>query len=311
MTKRSSPDFNQILQRRNLTVGFRLIFVLLTTGVLSACSSMPSLPSFSSFSPFSKSGSKSPTQDIPADKIYASADALLSKSDFQEAAKQFEEVDRQYPYSPFARRSIVMASYAHYKAKQYPEAIAAATRYTTLHPGTKEAPLAYHVIAMSHYDQITSAERDQTQTRKALQAMQTLALRYPDSQYAKGVENKIRITKDMLAANEMSVGRFYLKKHNYIAAINRFKVVVQKYQDTRHIEEALARLVEAYMALGVVDEAQTAAAVLGHNFPDSQWYKDSYTLLQSGGLAPRENSGSWISKSWENTVSSLNKLNPL
>ena len=311
MIKRSSTGFGQFFLCRSTALRLRLVFVLSVVSFLSACSNAPSLPSFSNFSPFSKSDSKSPTQEVPADKIYASADALLSKGKYEDAAKQFEEVDRQYPYSPFARRSIVMGSYAHYKAEQYPEAIQAATRYTTLHPGTKEAPLAYHVIAMSHYDQITSAQRDQTQTRKALQAMQTLALRYPESPYAGGVENKIRITKDMLAANEMTVGRFYLKKHNYIAAINRFKVVVQGYQDTRHIEEALARLVEAYMALGVVDEAQTAAAVLGHNFPNSRWYKDSYTLLKSDGLAPRENNGSWISKAWDSTVSSLNKINPL
>ena len=291
----------KVVMTRIVAIGILSCFVV-------GCSGAPSLPKLPKLSnPFKAKPTSASGEEVPADKIYNSADALLTKGKFQDAATQFEEVDRKYPYSPYARRSIVMGAYSHYKAKQYPEAVQAATRYTTLHPGTKETPLAYHIIAMSHYDQITSAQRDQTQTRRALQAMETLTLRYPESSYAKQVSNKIRITRDMLAANEMTVGRYYLKKNNHIAAINRFKVVVQKYQNTAHVEEALARLTESYMALGVVNEAQTAAAVLGHNFPDSQWYRDSYVLLKSDGLAPREDSASWISKAWNNAFSGLKK----
>jgi outer membrane protein assembly factor BamD len=234
----------------------------------------------------------------PPTKMFSDADAKMAKGNFDDAAKQFEAVDREHPYSPEARKSIVMAAYAYYRAGKSPEAIASAERYLALHPGTKEAPLAHHIIAMSYFDDLKTANRDQTAARKALEQLQILKTRFPDSEYSRDADNKIRICNDNLAAQEMEVGRYYLDKHNYVAAINRFKTVVSKYQTTAHVEEALARLVEAYMALGVVSEAQNAAAILGHNYPDSRWYKDSYALLQSGGVGPREDSGSWLSKAW-------------
>lgn len=233
----------------------------------------------------------------PPDLIYNQADALLGRGKFRDAAARFEVVDRDHPYSPYARRSIVMGAFAHYKAKQYPEAIQAAKRYTTLHPGTKETALAYHIIASSEFDQISDAERDQTRTRKALVALETLVRRYPKSRYAVQASNRIKLAHDVLAASEMKVGRYYLKQHNYLAAVNRFRVVITDYQTTVHVEEALMRVAEGYMALGIKGEAQTAAAVLGHNFPDSKWYQHAYTLLQSDGLEPREDTGSWISRS--------------
>jgi outer membrane protein assembly factor BamD len=235
----------------------------------------------------------------PPSKMFADADALLTRGKFDEAAKKFEDLDRDHPYAPEARRAVVMAAYAYYKGGKLPEAIASAKRYTTMHPGTKEAALAHHIIAQSHFDEMRGPNRDQTETRRALTELKTLKTRYPDSPYAKDADNKIKIAEDTLAASEMEVGRYYLKRKQFVAAINRFKTVVSEYQTTAHVEEALMRLTEAYMALGIVNEAQSAAAVLGHNFPDSKWYRDSYALLQSGGLAPHEHGESWISKTWK------------
>jgi outer membrane protein assembly factor BamD len=241
--------------------------------------------------------------DPPA-KMFADADAMMTKGNFEDAATKFEAVDRDHPYSQEARKSIVMAAYAYYRAGKAPEAIASAERYVAMHPGTKEAPMAHHIIAEAYFDQMNKADRDQTAARKALEQLKILKARYPDSEYAKDADNKIRICLDNLAAQEMNVGRYYLDRHNYVGAINRFKTVVSDYQTTAHVEEALARLVECYMALGITKEAQNAAAILGHNYPDSKWYKDSYALLESGGLAPREDSDSWLSKTW-NSVPKL------
>jgi outer membrane protein assembly factor BamD len=242
--------------------------------------------------------SKALNPDPPA-KMYTEADTYLSKGHFNQAAAKFEDLDRDHPYAPEARRAIVMAAYAYYKAGKFPEAIASARRYTTMHPGTKEAALAHHIIASAYFDEMNGPNRDQSTTRKALQELKILQTRYPDSEYAAVAANRIRLAEDTLAAAEMEVGRYYLERHNYVAAINRFKTVVTDYQTTAHVEEALMRLTESYMALGIVNEAQTAAAVLGHNFPQSTWYKDAYSLLASDGLAPREDSGSWLSKAWK------------
>ncbi len=235
----------------------------------------------------------------PPEKMYAEADAMMSGGKFEAAAAKFEELDRSHPYSPEARRAIVLAAYAYYKAGKTPEAIASAERYAVMHPGTKDAPFAHFIIASAYFDDMKGANRDQAATRKALEQYKILKTRYPDSSYAENADNRIRVCEDTLAAQEMEVGRYYLKRKNYIGAINRFKTVVSDYQTTNHVEEALARLTESYMALGIKEEAQTAAAVLGYNFPNSKWYKDSYALLQSDGLAPREDSGSWISKAWK------------
>ena len=231
--------------------------------------------------------------DAPS-KMYADADALMSRGKFHEASKKFEEVDREHPYSPEARRAIVMGAYAYYKAGKLPEAIASAQRYTTMHPGTKEAPLAHHIIASSYFDQMRQPNRDQTATRKALAELKTLKTRYPDSKYAREADNRIRLAEDTLAAAEMEVGRYYLKQDNFVAAINRFKAVVVSYQTTAHVEEALYRLTASYLSLGIASEAQSAAAVLGHNFPNSRWYKESFALLQEKGLKPEVSSGSWM-----------------
>ncbi|MDX2202478.1 MAG: outer membrane protein assembly factor BamD [Hyphomicrobiaceae bacterium] len=246
----------------------------------------------------------------PPDKMYAEADGLLNRGSYSDAAKRFEDLDRDHPYAPEARRAIVMASYAYYKAGKYPEAVASAQRYTTLHPGTKDAALAHHIIASANFDEIKDPMRDQTATRKALAELKTLRQRYPDSPYAKQAENRIRIALDVLAANEMTVGRYYQNQANPAAAINRYKVVVTEYQTTAHVEEALYRLCEANMALGIVTEAQSAAAVLGHNFPNSQWYKHAHTLLKSGGVSPQLNQGSWIGNALKALTPSFQQKKP-
>ena len=236
----------------------------------------------------------------PAEKLYNEGLFLMNeKHDPKAASKKFEEVDRQHPYSDLARKSLLMSAYAFYTANDYDSCIGAATRYVTLHPGSPDAAYAQFLIAASHYDQIPDITRDQTRTEKAIAALEEVVRKYPTSEYAVSAKAKLEAARDQLAGREMNVGRYYMQKRNYTAAINRFKTVVTQYQTTRHVEEALARLTEAYMAIGIVSEAQTAAAVLGHNFPDSPWYKDAYNLVRSGGVEPSENQGSYISKAFK------------
>jgi outer membrane protein assembly factor BamD len=208
-------------------------------------------------------------------------------------------VDRQHPYSDLARKSLLMSAYAYYQANDYDSCIGAATRYVTLHPGSPDAAYAQYLIAASHYDQIPDVTRDQGRTEKAIAALEEVVRKYPTSEYAVSAKSKLEAARDQLAGREMTIGRYNMEKRNYIGAINRFKTVVTQYQTTRHVEEALARLTEAYMAIGIVSEAQTAAAVLGHNFPDSPWYKDAYNLVKSGGVEPNENLGSPISRAFK------------
>ncbi len=237
--------------------------------------------------------------DEPADKLYNEGLYLLNqKKDPKEAAKKFEEVDRQHPYSDWARKSLIMSAYAYYEAGAYEESITAARRYITLHPGSPDAAYAYFLIGSSNFDQIAEVSRDQERTEKAVASLEEVVRKYPNTEYAVAAKRKVEIARDQLAGKEMEIGRWYMNKKDYTGAINRFKVVVTRYQTTRHVEEALLRLTEAYMTLGIVDEAQTSAAVLGHNFPDSRWYKDAYNLVQSKGLQPQENRGSWISRAF-------------
>ena len=237
--------------------------------------------------------------DEPADRLYNEGLYYLNaQKKPKDAVKKFEEVDRQHPYSEWARKSLLMAAYAYYDMGSYDECISAAKRYITLHPGSSDAAYAQYLIAASYYDQIPDITRDQERTEKALAALQEVANKYPDSEYATTSRQKMEVARDQLAGKEMQVGRYYLQRRDYTGAINRFKVVVTKFQTTRHVEEALERLTEAYIALGITDEAQTAAAVLGHNFPDSDWYKHAYALVKGGGREPSENTGSWISRAF-------------
>ena len=249
----------------------RLVALALVAVPLGACSNLGGL--------FGDKDAVAPDQ--PADKLYNEGLFFLNnKKDYAAAAKKFEEVDRQHPYSEWARKSLIMSAYAYYESGKYEEAISAAKRYVALHPGSPDAAYAQYIIGSAYYDQIPDVSRDQQRTERAVQALDEVA-------------------RDQLAGKEMEVGRYYLEKRDYTGAINRFKVVVTQYQTTRHVEEALMRLTEAYMALGIVHEAQTAAAVLGHNFPDSRWYKDAYRLVKSGGTEPSENKESWISRAFK------------
>ena len=238
--------------------------------------------------------------DEPADRLYNEGLYLLNnKSDPSKAVKKFEEVDRQHPYSEWARKSLIMSAYAYYQAGSYDESVTASKRYIALHPGSPDAAYAQFLIGSSYYDEIPDITRDQARTEKALAALEEVVRKYPTSEYAVTAKQKMEVARDQMAGKEMQIGRYYLEKKDFTGAINRFKVVVTKYQTTRHVEEALERLTEAYMSLGIVGEAQTAAAVLGHNFPDSEWYKHAYNLVKGGGLEPNENKGSWISKAFK------------
>lgn len=235
-------------------------------------------------------------ETIPADQLYNQGLANLNAGRVKEAAKKFEAVDRQHPYSEYARRAMVMSAFTLYRQGNYSDAINSAKRYVALHPSTDEAAYAQYIVGLSYYRQIRDVTQDQKEARRTVAAMQEVVERWPDSEYVEDAQAKIRFARDQLAGKEMQIGRYYLERREYIAAVKRFRGVVEGFSNTRHIEEALARLVEAYYAMGLVSEAQTAAAVLGHNYPDSDWYKDSYALLQSGGVEPRENKGSWLSK---------------
>ncbi len=244
-------------------------------------------------------------KEDPADQLYNEGLVLLNEGAYGDAVKKFEELDRTHPYSDWARKSLLMSAYANFQAEKYSDTITAAKRYVTLYPGSEDAAYAQYLVGESYYRQISDVGRDQGRSEKATTAFRELLEKYPNSEYAAQARDKLDVSRDQLAGKEMEVGRYYLGKHQYLAAINRFKTVVTEYQTTRHVEEALERLTEAYYALGIISEAQTAAAILGYNYPDSQWYKDAYALLKEGGYEPRENKSSWISRAWTRTKAAL------
>jgi outer membrane protein assembly factor BamD len=212
--------------------------------------------------------------------LYSLAKRRLDDRRYLEAAKVFDEVERQHPYSIWARRAQLMSAFSYYMAQQYPDAISSAQRFLTIHPGNKDAPYANYLIAMSHYQQIEDVNRDQKITQQAADSFGELIRRYPQSRYAADARLKLDLINDHLAGKEMEVGRFYQRQGNWLAATIRFRTVIDKYQTTTHTPEALERLVESYLALGVPGEAQKAAAVLGANYPGSEWYHRSYRLIQ-------------------------------
>jgi outer membrane protein assembly factor BamD len=240
--------------------------------------------------------------DTPASKTYDQGLQKLANGAPGEAAKKFTDLGKQYPSSDWARKGLLMNTYADYQAGDYTSAETSAERYLKDYPNSPDAPYVMYLQANAYYMQIPDISRDQEKAAKALATFQSVVQKYPQSEYVEDARFKIQVTEDQLAGKEMSIGRFYLNRRNYIAAINRFRNVLQYYQTTRHAEEALYRLVEAYLGLGITDEAQTAAAVLGHNFPNSQWYQDAYDLLKGKGLSPHEYGESWISKIWHTVV---------
>ena len=211
----------------------------------------------------------------------------------------YDEVDRQHPYSEWASRSNMMSAFASYQSRDYEQAITAARRYISLHPGNDETVYAYYLIGICYFEQIVDVGRDQGITENAYAAFDDVVRRYPETEYAADARLKMDMIQDQLAGKEMEIGRYYLRRDHFAAAINRFRVVVEDFQTTSHTAEALHRLVEAYLSLGLTDEAQTAGAILGHNFPGSRWYEDSYALLADKGLEPKENEASWISQAWK------------
>lgn len=222
----------------------------------------------------------------PVAEIYNNAMELLQNTDYKRAAKEFDEVERQHPYSVWATKAQLMAAYAYYQSNRYDDAIIALDRFTQLHPAHRDAPYAYYLKALCYYEQISDVARDQKMTELALNTLNEVVKRFPDSQFARDAKVKIDLTYDHLAGKEMEIGRYYLKRQQYLAAINRFRTVVDQYQTTTHVPEALHRLTEAYIALGITSEARKTASVLGHNFPGSEWYVDSYELFEGKPQQP-------------------------
>ncbi len=232
--------------------------------LLSACASKPEAE---------------PKQE-PVEVMYNKAAALLDAGQNRDAAAAFDELDRQYPYSQWAARAQLMSGYAHYKSLRYDDALSSLDQFIELHPGDKDIAYAYYLRALCHYEQITDVRRDQKMTQDALARLREVVTRFPDSRYARDASLKIDLTLDHLAGKEMEIGRYYLWRKQYQAALGRFQKVADEYGTTTHVPEALLRLVECYKSLGLDEEARKAAAVLGHNYPQSRWYKDSYALLE-------------------------------
>lgn len=230
----------------------------------------------------------------PAEEYYNLALKDFKSGNYKKASKLFDEVERQHPYSLWATKAKLMSAYSYYQRNEYDDAIINLKRFIKLHPGNEDTPYAYYLIALCYYEQIADVARDQKMTEDALLAMEEVVRRYPNSDYAKDAKLKLDLINDHLAGKEMEVGRFYQKQLQFHAALNRFLNVIKDHQTTTHSPEALHRLVECYTALGLNEEAQKVAAVLGYNFPDSDWYKDSYSLVKGVDLRTDDNSGSWF-----------------
>lgn len=273
MPNSGSPD----PRRANALVawGRAAVAGLAMAGVLAACSS--------------KDDDDYRERDVAT--IYNTAGNYLDDRQYRFAAANFDEVERQHPYSAWARRAQLMAAYSYYMSNKYEDAILAAERFLALHPGNKDAPYAYYLIAVCYYEQISDVGRDQKMTELALTALEEVVRRFPASEYAVDARLKIELTRDHLAGKEMEVGRFYLKAQEYLAAAIRFRTVVEKFGTTTHVPEALHRLTETYLALGMIHEAQVAAAVLGHNYPGDKWYERSYALMMRHDVRLARQSG--------------------
>lgn len=234
--------------------------------------------------------------DLPAEDLYAQGQNYLAEGNFKEAAKSFEEVERQHPYSQWATRGQIMAAYSYYEANQYEESVAASERFIELHPGHKDVAYAYYLMGMCYYEQISDVGRDQEMTQRSQEAFDELIRRFPESDYSQDAELKVDLIRDHLAGKEMQIGRYYQRREFWLASINRFQTVVEQYQTTTHVPEALHRLTESYLALGMTEEAQASAAVLGYNYPGSDWYQRAYALLQGQQLEPDAGGESWLSR---------------
>lgn len=220
-----------------------------------------------------------PYVERPVEQIYSEASNAIDNRNYTKAALLFDEVERQHPYSQWAVRAQLMAAYSHYQALRYDDAITTLDRFIALHPGNRNAPYAFYLKALCNYERISDVRRDQSTTYEALKNLNEVVRRFPTSPYARDARLKIDLTRDHLAGKDMEVGRFYLTTGEYMGAIKRFRRVIDEYQATSHVPEALHRMVEAYLALGIREEAQANAALLGHNYPGSVWYQDTYALM--------------------------------
>lgn len=226
--------------------------------------------------------------DEPVAQLYNRGTDYLDRGRYTEALAAFEEVERQHPYSSWARRAMLMEAYANYQSRDYDDAVEDAQRFISLHPGNESAPYAYYLVAICHFERILDVGRDQATTERALAALNDVVRRYPESTYARDARLKLDMVYDQLAGKEMEIGRFYLTRDQHLAAINRFRNVVenQNYQRSSHVPEALHRLVEAYLSVGMAEEAQRMAAILGHNFPGNDWYIRTYELMTDANVTP-------------------------
>ncbi|MCA1439572.1 outer membrane protein assembly factor BamD [Ensifer sp. IC4062] len=277
--------------RKSVRVAAVVVAAVVGSSLITACQNDPDIDI-----------TKLTAETDPPEVLYNQGLANLNAGKTTEAARKFEALDKQHPFSEYARKALVMNAFVSYRNGQYQEAINATGRYLNLYPQSEDAAYAQYIQGLAYTKQIPSVTQDQKAASKAIEAMQAVVDKYPDSDYVEDAQAKIRFARDQLAGKEMQVGRYYLERKEYLAAVSRFRVVVEQYPNTNQVEEALARLVEAYYAMGVTTEAQTAAAVLGHNYPDSQWYADSFKLLQSGGLEPRESGTSWIARAGKRLI---------
>ncbi|WP_208440497.1 outer membrane protein assembly factor BamD [Bartonella raoultii] len=231
----------------------------------------------------------------PPDVLYNQALISLESGKLSDASKKFLTIEKQYAYTDFGRKALVMGAFTNYRLGKYDDSISMAQRYITLYPGSDDSAYAYYIIGLSSFRRIPDVTRDQRDTKRAIAAMQLLIERYPHSEYVKDAQDKIRFGREQLAGKEMQVGRYYEEGRRYLAASRRFRTVVEEYSDTNQVEEALFRLTEVNLALGLTVEAQTAAAILGRNYPKSEWYKFAYNLLHKNSISPQEHKSSWIS----------------
>ena len=258
---------------------FPALFAVIAAAALSACSLLED--------------EKPAYVEKPVDELYNKGVDMMTGRRFVDSARTFEEVERQHPYSVWATKAQLMAAYGYYKSNNYQEAISALDRFIQLHPTNPDVGYAYYLKGLAYYEQISDVTRDQQMTTLALQSLKEVVTRFPDSKFARDAKFKIELTYDHLAGKEMQIGRYYHNQHQYLAAINRFRTVIDTYQTTTHVPEALHRLTEAYLALGLTDEARKTASVLGHNFPGSEWYMDSYEMLTGEHVRPEVEEKAW------------------
>ena len=244
----------------------------------------------------------SPSEDKAAEEIFNSGEKEILRKRYGDAAEKFTEVERLYPYSDWAKRALIMQVFSFHKDQSYENVVSAANRFIEFHPNDKDVPYAYYLIGLSYYDQVLAIGRDQELAKEALRVFSLITKEYPESKYASSSQIRFNFLRDHLASKEMEVGRYYLKRYHYAPAINRFRGVIEEYSTTSQVPEALHRLAEAYLSLGLVNEAQTAGAILGFNYRSTEWYGRTFELLSSKGLKPKFSGNSWLSKIYRQVV---------